>query len=331
MWRALLISLVLGVFGASLLTAACPCVIQYGACDEARQSNAVFIGTVESIAPPFLDPYARAKAMASLPAAETARLQGDSAPEALEKLKKIYLEMFTGVPDYARSRITDAHTQSDLEKAFEVVQSEGRVARFRVKTMFRRADDDDKPAAPSGAAAVKDDDDNAPQFLDVWTGSGECGFNFQAGETYLVYAIEDEDSGRLETSVCMRTRRLSDEKGDLAFLYFLKNAEKESTRLEGFVSTSFADQSVPRYESAISAPSPNAILELDTGAGLRYTTSDGDGHFSFDGLKESDYRLSLLGSGYPQTPRTVILSRMFHAAAASCARQIFVLPKSPKP
>jgi hypothetical protein len=34
-------------------------MIQFGVSDEARQSDAVFIGTVESVTPAFLDSYAR--------------------------------------------------------------------------------------------------------------------------------------------------------------------------------------------------------------------------------------------------------------------------------
>src|SRR5579871_2295219 len=110
MWRALLLL----SFG-SLLTAACPCMIRFGVCDETRQSDAVFIGTVESVSPPFLDPFARSKATASLPAAETARLQADASPEALEKLKKIYIDMFAGLPDNVRARITEATTLHELQ------------------------------------------------------------------------------------------------------------------------------------------------------------------------------------------------------------------------
>jgi hypothetical protein len=285
-------------------------VIQFGVCDETRQSDAVFIGTVESVAPPFLDPFARAAGLASLPAAETARLQADASPSGFAKLKKIYLDMFTGMPDDVLARIESAQTPQDLQEEFEAVQSQGRVARFRVNTLYKQ----------------EEEDKEAPEVLDIWTGSGDCGIDFQVGETYLVYAIEDEDSGRLETSACMRTRRLSEEKGDLGFLYFLQNSEKSSTRLEGFVSNSFADQSLPRYQNTVAVPSPGAVLELDTGAGMRYTRSDADGHFSFDGLKEGDYKVSLLAPGFPRAPRTVVVSHSFHVDEGSCARQIFVLP-----
>ena len=304
------------------LPAACPCMLQLGVCDEARQSDAVFIGTVESVAPAFLNPYARAKAVASLPAEETARLQADPSPEALTRLKKIYLDMFAGLPDFARSQIAQATTSKELQSAFESAQSEGRVARFRVLTNYK--DDDDTPDADASKPP------SAPKIpaktMDIWTGTGDCGIDFQVGETYLVYAAEDEDSGKLETSACMRTRRLSDEKGDLGFLYFLDNSPKESTRLEGFVSSAFADQNLPRYEDSVSKPAPGAILELDSGAGVRYTQSDSAGRFAFDGLKAGDYRLSMLAPGFPQSPRTVIVTRTVHADAASCVRQILVLP-----
>src|SRR4051812_36318530 len=133
MWRSLLIPLALPLFVGMPLSAACPCLIQFGVCDEARQSNAVFIGTVEAVAPPFLDPFARSGLMGSIPAGEAARLQADSSPDAFEKLKRIYLDMFKGLPDRAREQILNSHTRQELQTAFEVLQSEGRVARFHVR------------------------------------------------------------------------------------------------------------------------------------------------------------------------------------------------------
>jgi len=332
MSRAFRILPVLLFAAAPVARAACPCIIRFGVCDEARQSQAVFIGTVESVAPPLLDPYARAKVSATLATPDAIRLQADSSPEALAKLKQIYLNALTGLPDRPRQRISEAHNQGELENAFEEAQAQGRMAHFRVKTLFRFRDDDDPPASTAAKTDPKEDDDDAPKTLDIWTSGGDCGVEFQVGETYLVYALEDEDSGKLETSICMRTRRLSEENGDLAYLHFLKNGGVASTRLEGFVSTKFLDQNLPRYEDKVSAPSPGAIIELDDGATSRYTQSDSDGRFIFDGLKAGDYRLSLLAPGYPRAPRTVILSRPFHAAPNACVRQIFVDPaKSSSP
>lgn len=322
MWRVFGILPLLLLAAAPLTRAACPCMIRFGVCDEARQSEAVFIGTVESVAPPLLDPYGRAKISATLATSEAMRLQTDSSPEALAKLKQIYLNALTGIPERPRQLITEARNQVELERAFEEAQAQGRMAHFSVKTLYRLQDDD----GPS-----KDDDEDAPKTLDIWTSAGDCGVDFQVGETYVVYALEDEDSGKLETSVCMRTRRISEENGDLAFLYFMKNGGAASTRLEGFVSTKFSDQNLPRYENQVSAPSPGGLIELDDGRTTRYTQSDSEGRFIFDGLKAGDYKLSLLARGYPQAPRTVILSRSFHAEANACVRQIFVNPAGSSP
>lgn len=303
--RTLFRTLACTLFAASFLGAACPCVLHYGVCDEAKNSDVVFIGTAETVAPRFLDPYARNGASAP---PEITTLQHDPSPEALTKLKDIYLKMFAGLPDNLLKLISISESQAQLQSAVEDLQSEGRVAHFRVGTVFKS-------------------DDDAPKSLDVWTSSGECGIDFQVGETYLVYAIQDEDSGKLETGSCMRTRRLSEEKGDLAFLYFLKNDSVASTRLEGFVSTNFADQSVPRYEDSISAPASGATVELDEAGNRRYAQSDAEGRFFFDGLKAGDYKLSLIAPGFPLSPRTVISTRAVHAEQNSCPRQILVEPK----
>jgi hypothetical protein len=74
----------------------------------------------------------------------------------------------------------------------------------------------------------------------------------------------------------------------------------------------------------VSAPLAGGLLELDGGGAARYAQSDSEGRFVFDGLKEGDYRVSLLAPGYPRAPRSVIVSRGFHAAADGCVRQVLV-------
>ncbi len=49
-------------------------------------------------------------------------------------------------------------------------------------------------------------------------GGGDCGFHFRTGERYLVYAGELPETGRLYTSICTRTRLLSEAAADLDFL-----------------------------------------------------------------------------------------------------------------
>ena len=53
----------------------------------------------------------------------------------------------------------------------------------------------------------------------VWTGldDGDCGYDFAAGTSYLIYAFATDD-GELNTGICSRTRRLDAAAADLAAL-----------------------------------------------------------------------------------------------------------------
>lgn len=56
--------------------------------------------------------------------------------------------------------------------------------------------------------------------VDVVTGwgGGDCGYGFKIGQRYLVYAYRDEKDRRLSTSICSRTRLLSEADDDFAFI-----------------------------------------------------------------------------------------------------------------
>lgn len=58
-----------------------------------------------------------------------------------------------------------------------------------------------------------------PRTVVVWTGGGggDCGFGFEAGESYLVYAHQAED-GTLSTDICTRSRDSGRAAGDLEAL-----------------------------------------------------------------------------------------------------------------
>jgi len=48
-------------------------------------------------------------------------------------------------------------------------------------------------------------------------GGGDCGYHFEAGESYLVYAYSSE-AKKLETNICQRTRGVADATDDLRLL-----------------------------------------------------------------------------------------------------------------
>jgi hypothetical protein len=214
----------------------------------------------------------------------------------------------------------------------------GMRVRFRVKTVFKHQDDD----APKDSAAKVDNDKGATggdndkdekgddDFFEVETAFGECGYGFQRGETYLVYADSDEDSNVLSTSSCSRTRRVSDAGEDLTYLSVYKDRPEESARLEGFTTTDeyyqlgFDQMHDPETAKA---PVAGVIVELQSARLIRYAESDVNGRFVFDGLHEGEYKVSAFARGYPVETQLLAGPQRFHLDQKSCARQVLLMPK----
>jgi hypothetical protein len=300
---------------------ACKCLATFAVCNEVRQANLVFVGTVESIEPAFLDPWDHDR-LKQLPSAEILQLQEEATPASLEKLKAIYLNIYPNMSDYYRRELQAAATHDALRRVFEGLGSEGRQARIRVKQMFRNHDDDD--------GDDHDDGDQTGKVITVSTDPGDCGFAFQPGETYLIFADNDEETGQISTSICYRTARLSDAGADLAYLYYYKNGGNRSTRLEGFVTSSLSARfkaDATREDLPIESSVPDAVVELKSDKILLHTRSDAHGKFIFDGLGAGDYQLNVFDSTYPATVTQLGFTNYLHTEAKSCARAILFAPK----
>lgn len=201
--------------------------------------------------------------------------------------------------------VTNAKTIFESAKSPEEIQAimKGYVlqensATLRIRTVFRRPadepnDDDDKDSDQGKRPKDPNNDLKEGDTVVIWTDTGDCGFDFHKGETYLVYAIEDEQDTRLETSACTRTARVSEAGQDLAYLYFYQNGGAQSARLEGFA-TSDAGKLHPdrfRYTGRIDSPVSGISVELQSGHNSFSTTPDANGRFVFDGLAEGEYKL----------------------------------------
>jgi hypothetical protein len=306
----------------SMMLSACECQASFAACKEVRVSDLVFIGTVKSIEPIFLDRWygTSQPAMRSLTDA-FAQAQEHPSAESLHQVKDAYLAMFAGMDDREKKQVQAAATVQQIASMFYSSLDRGMRVHFKVSTLFKQGDDDDD----AGHKPKTDAD-----FLDVWTTAGDCGYDFQIGESYLVFANDEEGADYFFTSSCMRTKRLSDAGEDLAYLYFYKNQPEESARLEGFVTSDRNSQLAidPLHEpAAIGSPVIRAILQLKSDKLTRYAESDSAGRFIFDGLPEGNYELSAFASGYPKTNQLLAGPRRLRIKAKSCARQVFVLPK----
>jgi hypothetical protein len=308
---------------------ACKCLSSLGPCNQTGSSDVVFIGTVESMEPMFLSRW-NPSSQASMAPVNEAYIAAREHPsdESIARLKSAYRKAFPDMAADQEIRLQSAKTAAGVASLFYAGLGRGMQVRFKVKTLFKREDDDDDPAKASSEAHPEADQDT----LDVWTPFGDCGYDFQAGETYLVYGNYDEGSSNsLSTDICTRTRRLSEAGEDLAYLFFYKD-QPASSRLEGFATTDeLYRMTFDRLHDPESIRSPVAgtVIELQSDRLTRFTETDRNGRFVFDGLREGNYKLSAFAPGYPVNPSLLAGPQAFHVEAKSCSLQVLLLPKEP--
>ena len=325
--RAVLVLCVLSFVLFSRAAQACQCEASFSTCKEVKLSDLVFIGSVESIEPIFLNRW-NGTNQSSMRLFNDALndAQQHGTPESLARLKETYFKMFPGLADREKKQMQTAGTTQEVAALLYSSLDRGMRVRLKVKTTYKLGDNDDDDRKDD----KKDDRKKDPDSFDVWTAFGECGYDFQVGETYLVYANEEEGSNYFFTSSCMRTKRLSEAGEDLAYLFFYKNQPEQSSRLEGFATSDWNGQRTvdPLHDpTKISAPVAGVIVRLQSDRFIRYAESNGDGRFLFDGLGKGTYQLSVFASGYPMTNQLLSGPRTLAIKEKSCSRQILLLPK----
>lgn len=128
-------------------------------------------------------------------------------------------------------------------------------------------------------------------------GGGDCGFDFQRNEVYLVYANQSARTGRLETGICSRTALVTEAEADLAYLRSRDDAEPVIS-LYGMVYRE--RQSVPFGERVDGPLDPGGPLAevgviLDGEDTTRTTVSDSEGWYEFEGIEPGRYTIRLEG------------------------------------
>ena len=292
----------------------CKCLAAYAVCREVALSDVVFVGTVESVEPSFLDPWRWRDPNSRIPVDEIEKLRRDPSPAAAQRLKIVYLRMLGDLPESDKHELEIAATHTQVEAAFNSITAQGRRAKLKVQTVFREAKDDD------------DEKHDDAKEITVWTGQGDCAIDFQPGETYLVYAGNDEETGRLATSICYRTRRLTDAGPDLAYLHFLKDGGDFSSRLEGFVSTE-RRQDNPRTRNAVDSPAPDLVVGLTFDGKSRYARTGADGRFIFDGLAAGGYQVSVYTAGFPRVSKLLTGPEIVEIPEKGCADAFLIVPR----
>lgn len=128
--------------------------------------------------------------------------------------------------------------------------------------------------------------------VEILTGSGggDCGFQFQIGGRYLVYAHSYQN--RLSTSICTRTKSFASANEDLAFLGNLSSAAPGASIYGDVV-----------YQKG-ATPLPSDVLVKIEGAKVsREIRPDAQGQYRFSGLPPGKYKITL------QLPETLSTHR----------------------
>jgi hypothetical protein len=152
---------------------------------------------------------------------------------------------------------------------------------------------------------------NAAQ-IEVRTGmgGGDCGYEFNLGERYLVYAGFNSENGVYGTSICTRTRSVSEAAEDFDYLRGLKNREP------GAILSGEVRRHRPNLETGETqrlGPMTNIEISV-TGEGQSFTTTtDEQGRYQLTKLQPGQYvvrpKLPETLAGYNSEQKTTLNDR----------------------
>ena len=123
-------------------------------------------------------------------------------------------------------------------------------------------------------------------------GGGSCGFNFEVGHRYLVFASRGGADPRPNVSTCSRTREYAGSSEDIAFLSSLGSP--------GVGGRVFGTTEV--FERSFTLENRHQPIDLDVrlaGNGRTVSTRSSQGRYEFAGLQPGRYEVSILApDGY---------------------------------
>lgn len=127
--------------------------------------------------------------------------------------------------------------------------------------------------------------------VEVLTGlsSADCGFNFEKGKRYLVYAQEYQNKFR--TGICSRTRLLTDAKKDLLYFQYLPPEGSGASIFVKVLKRSASEGMVPMQGVKVTAEGPNGSFDGRT---------DGSGQYEFKHLPPGKYKIKSESAQSPE-------------------------------
>jgi hypothetical protein len=283
---------------------ACKCANRgpTSACDVFSAAGAVFIGRIESVERGF-DPWDmafRRRLEERFTKAELDNLNDDKSPEGLQKLKEVWLDFFS---EPYKTALVKVKTFDELYALMDSIEQKGRRARFQVLQVFRG---------------------KLEKTAEVRTEVSDCGYPFEKGETYLVYADIDDEHG-LKTGACSHTRKLADAAEDMVYLYLSQNGKAAANRVSGLVTSSESDLRRARDWGSVEHPVQDVVIEVQSATGLRYARTDASGKFGIDGLTEGEYAVSVFDSDYPDEFHLLDGPRKIAIQEGRCSNEVFLV------
>lgn len=147
--------------------------------------------------------------------------------------------------------------------------------------------------------------------LTTGAGGGDCGYTFEKGVSYLVFA--SARAGALTTGICSRTRKLTDAAEDLAYL---RTALRPAATGRIFGSAMY--QRDPNSPPGPRRPTSGYPVELSDGNRTWKTSTDPKGTYEFTGIPAGAYVVTLLvpATEHAGSPHQVTLADPRGCAAA---------------
>lgn len=127
--------------------------------------------------------------------------------------------------------------------------------------------------------------------VDVYTevsDGGSCGFEFQIGYEYLVYAYQSGPGERLTTGNCSRTRAIGNAKEDITYAKGLTTSSNSSTIMGGVY-----HRRENRDGRVVMVPMPNIRIVIEGRERQFEVLSDDKGNFKLGGLLPGKFTVSV--------------------------------------
>jgi len=165
--------------------------------------------------------------------------------------------------------------------------------------------------------------------LDLITGwgGGDCGYEFEVGKRYLVYAYREEKSNRLSTSICTRTRPMVEADEDLAFIRALP-----TSGMEGLIFGQVGRRNHHWKEGEQwYKPVPDAELTIESETTQYQAQSDAKGNFRVEKVLPGKYLVKLklppglIRNALQKDEGATIVENEIEVAAHGCAETDFYL------